>query len=630
MKSVFTKFLSRIMMLCVFVGICNFDIVKADTIAEKSTIWVIGDSTVSEFSDNYYYPRYGYGTQLGEYIDSDMYEIKNLALSGRSSKSYTQDKEYKTLVEGMKDGDYLIIGFGHNDEKLEEDRYTNPNGTYRDSGSFANSLYENYIVPAQKANCNVILCTPIVRRSESSEWDNSNLHITATVGSYEGGDYPQAIRNLGSDLDIPVVDMTKLTKNLYDELGPLETLNLHAWTSSNSLSVDNTHTNIWGGRYNAYFIVKEIKGMNLNIISDAILDNKIQSAPTKEATLVKNPNYEEKEYNPNLVNSTLWEDIGIWKGTAFGNIASNPTATNFSLGKNDDGKMNISVKNNKGKISNSADGLAMYYYKVPVGSSFTLKATARINSVVMNNEVSFGLMARDDMYIDEYSIALLGDYVAAGPLKMAESTSWNCFARKSGILTQGGTINNTSLNVGDTVELKIESNSDGYACTFGNEQTITGGFDFALTRIDPDYVYVGMFVSRNADITFDNISLIVDGKEVTEESKDSNEDEEDKIEDDKDNNKVEEDKNNDSIEDNGNKDAEDSVDKDTEDNKNNDSEGNKNNNKDEVKGESNKTEDKNQGSTKLPNTGNTVLKRYSTLSLIMITLGTVLLVRKKK
>lgn len=102
--------------------------------------------------------------------------------------------------------------------------------------------------------------------------------------------------------------MTKLTKNLYDELGPLETLNLHAWTSSNSLSVDNTHTNIWGGRYNAYFIAKEIKTMSLNRISDAVLEERIKSAPTKEATLVKNSNYEEKEYNPNLVDSELWED----------------------------------------------------------------------------------------------------------------------------------------------------------------------------------------------------------------------------------------------------------------------------------------------------------------------------------
>ena len=76
--------------------------------------------------------------------------MKNIALSGRSSKSYVNDKEYKELTAGMKQGDYLLIGFGHNDEKAEADRYTDPNGDYKTAGSFANSLYENYIKPAQQ------------------------------------------------------------------------------------------------------------------------------------------------------------------------------------------------------------------------------------------------------------------------------------------------------------------------------------------------------------------------------------------------------------------------------------------------------------------------------------------------
>ena len=29
-----------------------------------STLWVVGDSTLSSFDDKYYYPRYGYGTSL--------------------------------------------------------------------------------------------------------------------------------------------------------------------------------------------------------------------------------------------------------------------------------------------------------------------------------------------------------------------------------------------------------------------------------------------------------------------------------------------------------------------------------------------------------------------------------------
>ncbi len=106
--------------------------------SDKATAWVIGDSTVSSFSDAYYYPRYGWGTQLEYYFD-DTIAVNNLALSGRSSKSFTKEANYSTLMNGMKSGDFLFVGFGHNDEKAEADRYTNPNGDYKTEGSFANS-----------------------------------------------------------------------------------------------------------------------------------------------------------------------------------------------------------------------------------------------------------------------------------------------------------------------------------------------------------------------------------------------------------------------------------------------------------------------------------------------------------
>jgi hypothetical protein len=495
----------------------SFLIAKALAVSNESvtaapTIWIVGDSTVSSFTDNYYYPRYGWGTQIGSYLDGSI-AIKNLALSGRSSKSYTADPEYQTLINGMKGGDYLLVGFGHNDEKTEVERYTNPNGTYLDEGSFANSLYENYIKKAQAVGCKVILCTPIVRRTATGVWNNSNIHITSTAGDFEGGDYPQAIQNLGQTLNIPVVDMTSLTKALYDQLGAGETLYLHAWTSSKSSSVDNTHTNIWGAKYNAYLITKTIKELGISGIAEHIIE---AAAPTKEADLPSNPDYKETSYSSDLSQSTLWEDCGIWKGTVFGNIGGDPNNANQTLETDSNGNMHIAVANNKGKIASTVDGIAMYYYKVPVNSTFTLTAKATVNKLYLNDQVSFGLMARDDMYIDYDTIQTLGDYVAAAPLKLTKTGSiWNCFARKSGVLTQGGTCTKT-ISEGDTVNLCIKSNSDGYACTFGNETTITGGFDFKLTSIDPDYVYVGMFAARNADVYFSDIKLIVDEIEVTE------------------------------------------------------------------------------------------------------------------
>lgn len=482
------------------------DAVNKDS--SKPTVWIIGDSTVSSFADNYYYPRYGWGTQIDKYLDGT-YEVKNIALSGRSSKSYVNDKEYKELTAGMKQGDYLLIGFGHNDEKAEADRYTDPNGDYKTAGSFANSLYENYIKPAQAAGTTVILCTPIVRRTATAEWSDSNLHITKDSGDFKGGDYAQSIRNLGKELNIPVVDMTKMTKELYDTLGPDETVNLHAWTSSKATSVDNTHTNIYGGTYNAYLVTKTIKELGVAGISEHIT---AKEAPVKADVLKSNPDYKEAEYSGELKQSELWKDAGVFKGSIFGDIGGDPNLIKdkFILEGNEDGSIHIAV-NGKGKISSTTDGIAMYYYKVPADSNFVITANATVNSINKHNQVAFGLMARDAMYIDVNDKSALGDYVAAGSIKQGTA---NCFKRKDGALGYGGKLENP-VEAGKTYALKIESNSDGYACTFGDNAAISGGFDFKLTSIDADYVYVGLFVARQADVTFSDIKLVVDGKVIT-------------------------------------------------------------------------------------------------------------------
>ena len=115
------------------------------------------------------------------------------------------------------------------------------------------------------------------------------------------------------------------------------------------------------------------------------------------------------------------------------------------------------------------------------------------------------------MYIDVNDKSALGDYVAAGSIQQGTA---NCFKRKDGALGYGGKLENP-VEAGKTYALKIESNSDGYACTFGDNAAISGGFDFKLTSIDADYVYVGLFVARQADVTFSDIKLVVDGKVVT-------------------------------------------------------------------------------------------------------------------
>jgi hypothetical protein len=109
-------------------------------VLEPTTIYLVGDSTVCSFSDSYYYPRYGYGTQLANYLAPEA-TVVNLALSGRSSKSFITEENYQTLKSQIKAGDFLLIGFGHNDEKSDDPlRFTDATKDYTDESSFAYHL----------------------------------------------------------------------------------------------------------------------------------------------------------------------------------------------------------------------------------------------------------------------------------------------------------------------------------------------------------------------------------------------------------------------------------------------------------------------------------------------------------
>lgn len=150
-------------------------------------IYLVGDSTVCDFGSTdkaLYIPRYGYGTQIQEYINIDKANVINIALSGRSSYSFTKENKYSQL-SNITNGDYLIIGFGHNDEKYEADRYSDPTlsssdtstmiGTYNAQRpvSFKYILKHYYIDLAVSKGATPILCTPIVRlASDSAKYDS--------------------------------------------------------------------------------------------------------------------------------------------------------------------------------------------------------------------------------------------------------------------------------------------------------------------------------------------------------------------------------------------------------------------------------------------------------------------------
>ncbi len=245
-------------------------------------VYLVGDSTVCNYGSqsDLAYPRNGYGMWLGEYLNSNA-TVVNLALSGRSSKSFLAEANYTTLTTSISAGDYLIIGFGHNDEKSDDtSRYTNPTGDDTDQASFQYHLYTYYIKMALDKGAYPILCTPIVRRNTSNNYSGSSGHVT------NGGDYAQSIVNLGAKYNVPVINLRDLTKQLYLSLSATETAKLHATTNSVETNIDNTHLSSYGAAYVAYMLCSQL--LNTNSGLAGYVDQSKLVVPDYDKVIIKN------------------------------------------------------------------------------------------------------------------------------------------------------------------------------------------------------------------------------------------------------------------------------------------------------------------------------------------------------
>ena len=67
-------------------------------------LYIIRDFTVSIIKDPYYYPRYGYATQLKNYFSIS---IINLTKPGRSSSSFIKEPEYQIFKNNILKGEYI-------------------------------------------------------------------------------------------------------------------------------------------------------------------------------------------------------------------------------------------------------------------------------------------------------------------------------------------------------------------------------------------------------------------------------------------------------------------------------------------------------------------------------------------
>lgn len=503
-------------------------------VLNDTTVYVVGDSTVCDYSkgdgvmtdDTYYYPRYGYATQLYNYIDAKA-SVVNLALSGRSSKSFLAEDNYQTLKTNIKEGDYLLIGFGHNDEKNSsaedlELRFTDASKPTTDSTSFKYSLYENYIKLCENVGATPILCTPIVRLDTKDAYTGSKVHDCTSSGI---GDYRQAIIDLGAEKNVTVIDLTTFTKNLYTELGYNEARYLHAMASQYKdgeivpalEGVDQTHINVYGAKVISYEIATQLKA-STNSLGNYVKDD--ITKPTKANDLVKWQNAYAVAYtSPNLSSYSPADQFTCmsegWYGTAFGNTGGNPqssvngyVATETSNGVFKVGQTGTASP--KGKIQSADDTMSFVFKQVSLNDNFTLTAKAKVLTTGSTKQAGFGLVLRDDVYLNQTEKNIAGinsNYVTAGMLVNNDSTTANVLFYRETKSLKKGEANVDAYVVGDTAELSISRAGQLVITTVVyNGQTYTQTYtDFDFTAVDQNYFYVGMFAVRGTTIEYTDV-----------------------------------------------------------------------------------------------------------------------------
>ncbi|MEO5767920.1 MAG: SGNH/GDSL hydrolase family protein, partial [Polyangia bacterium] len=78
------------------------------------TVFIAGDSTVSNYSPTVANKQAGWGQMLPEFFNSQV-KISNQAIGGRTSRRFIGEGRLTTILNAMKPGDYLLVQFGTND-----------------------------------------------------------------------------------------------------------------------------------------------------------------------------------------------------------------------------------------------------------------------------------------------------------------------------------------------------------------------------------------------------------------------------------------------------------------------------------------------------------------------------------
>ena len=220
---------------------------EIEKVDDVPTVFISGDSTVTDYDVE---PYASWGQMIPRFF-TDEISFANYAESGARLDTFKERGRFDKILSEVKPGDWVMIEFGHNDQKLS--------GPGKGAFYFYMSQLKEYIDEVRSRGAYPVFLTPTCRRYFDDE-----AHI---ISSHE--DYPEAMRFIAQRENVPLIDLQEMTRTLYETLGVEESK--HAFVQYPAGTYpgqkedlkDNTHFNPYGAYEIAKCVIEGMKQIDL-------------------------------------------------------------------------------------------------------------------------------------------------------------------------------------------------------------------------------------------------------------------------------------------------------------------------------------------------------------------------------
>jgi lysophospholipase L1-like esterase len=241
--------------------VAAIEIKKAD---ELPTIFLAGNSTVTDQENE---PWASWGQMFPNLLKPEIV-VANYAESGETLLAFKREIRLQKILSQMKPGDYLLMEFAHNDQK--------PGGNHLDAMTTYKDELKYFMTEARKKGGKPVLVTSTNRR----RFDENGKIINTLE------EFPEAMRQLAKEENVPLIDLNAMSKVFYEALGPEISKKAfvhypaYSYPGQDKPLADDTHFNPYG----AYELAKCVtEGIRLTIpeLAKFIRDDWVEFNPAQ-------------------------------------------------------------------------------------------------------------------------------------------------------------------------------------------------------------------------------------------------------------------------------------------------------------------------------------------------------------